>query len=378
MQNENVSARHISLQKKSDCFSRNIPMLNVFYYVGKGFMLRKQLVAIMRIFYKINEHSVNDMLQDLLKNGLVIKKQATDTRTYVYVLTKFSTSKFQNGNILSTRDAKSIKLNNRKLWNNIYRTEFIIREIVPMMEQTNYELDLSNLFQFLYDYNISIYSTENQSSIFQLYEYIKKAFPINEMDLIEQGANIYSPFMNDYYKAKAELFNHQNNFLGYKIEDDYSDAISVKEEIERMKDLYSSPKEVRKSCYNLFNMVAAGFFFIGGVDTEKESITIGSFDKCNNMNLKKIYDNAICIMLMLERYLGYYPTINIRIYMSDSDNLQSLRDKEIENGYDYQKMETINLTKRDLFFKNYNIGKQYWENIQVDYIYYPLKEKYNI
>ena len=138
----------------------------------------------------------------------------------------------------------------------------------------------------------------------------------------------------------------------------------------------ASPKEARNYYYTLFNMTAAGFLFIG--KPHGEHITIGSFDKCNNMYLKKIYENIIFIFLMLERYLGFYPQITLQVYISDYDRLISLRTSELEQGFDYNRQEKTGCTKRNSFFKNLNIPQQYWDYIQVDYIYYPLREKYNL
>lgn len=371
--NKNISARTKSRLAKEECFNRNIPILNILFYIGGGFMLRKQMVTLVRIFYQINEHKANDMIADLLSNGLLIKKQATDTRTCLYIMTKFPLAMYHECN---TRDSCSVKLNNRKIWNNIYRTEFIIRQAVPLMEQLGMELTLQNLLNFLTDYCISVFTTENQMSVYQLYGNLYEKFPIKDKELIASGFPRVSDFMNDYYKITADLYHHQQNFLGYKIDDDYSDYINIKEKLEREKELISSPKECKKNYYSLFNMTAAGFFFIG--KPTGENITIGTFDKCNNMYLKKIYENIICIFLMLERYLGFYPMITLQVYMSDADKLIALRTKENEQGYDYEKQEKSGLTKRDSFFKNMRIPRQYWDYIQVDYIYYPLKEKYSL
>ena len=81
---------------------------------------------------------------------------------------------------------------------------------------------------------------------------------------------------------------------------------------------------------------------------------------------------------MLQRYLGFYPRITLQVYMCDPDNLISLREKETQQGFDFNKQEFIGFNKRDAFFHNYNIPRQYWDYIKVDYIYYPLKEKYNL
>ncbi|MCM1237714.1 MAG: hypothetical protein NC489_47230 [Ruminococcus flavefaciens] len=371
--NENISARTKPRQTKEECFNRNIPLLNILFYIGNGFLLKKQAVILTRIFYKINEHKVNDMFTDLLSCGLLVKKQATDTKTCLYVMTKFPLAIYHE---CSTRDSCSIKLNNRKIWNNIYRTEFIIRQSVPFMEQLDLELTLENLLNFLTDYCISIFTTENQMSVYQLYGNLYEKFPIKDKELLASGFPRVSDFMNDYYKITADLYHHQRNFLGYRIEDDFSGYLEVKNMLEREKDLISSPKEYKRNYYSLFNMTAAGFFFIGKpVD---ENIIIGTFDKCNNMYLKKIYENIICIYLMLERYLGFYPKITLQVYMSDADKIISLCNKEIEEGFDYTRQEISGLVKRNSFFKNMRIPKQNWDDIHVDYIYYPLREKYNL
>ena len=371
--NENISARTKSRLAKEECFNRNIPISNILFYIGGGFMLRKQAVTLVRIFYQINEHKANDMIADLLSYGLLVKKQATDTKTCLYIMTKFPLAMYHE---CSTRDSCSVKLNNRKIWHNIYRTEFIIRQAVPMMEQLSMELTLQNLLNFLTDHCICVFTTENQMSVYQLYGKLYKKFPIKDKELIASGFPRVSDFMNDYYKITADLYHHQRNFLGYQIDDDYSDYLDIKERLERERDLISSPKEYKRNYYSLFNMTAAGFFFIG--KPTGKNITIGIFDKCNNMYLKKIYENIICIYLMLERYLGFFPQITLQVYMSDADRILSLRDKENEQGYDYSRQEKSGLTKRDNFFQNMRIPRQNWDDIHVDYIYYPLKEKYNL
>lgn len=372
---QNVSARSKSKEAKQECFNRNIPITNIIFYLGKGFMLRSQIITLVRIFYGVNEHKANDMISDLASHGLIIKKQATDTTTFLYVLTKYTLSQYYEN--YSSRDINSIKLNNRKIWNNIYRNEFIIREIIPMMRNSNTPLELDSLFSFLDNNCINIFTTENQSSVYQLYKLIFDKYPIKDKENIINGIPVFSPFMNDYYKSIAELYNFQTNFLNYKIKDDYSNYANIKEQLECEKDIEKSPKEVKKNYYSLFNMVAAGFFFLGTTSSNNH-INIGLIDKCNNMSLKKIYENIICIWLMLERYLGFYTEITLYVFMSNENNIIYLKNKESELYFDYVTQEKKDYNKRNSFFKNYRIPKQYWENISVKYIFYPLREKYNL
>ncbi len=110
--NKNVSARTKGRLAKEECFHRNIPILNILFYIGSGFMLKKQLLTLAKIFYNVNEHKANDMVADLLSYGLLIKKQAFTTKTCIYVMTKFPLAIYHE---CSTRDSCSIKLNNRKI-----------------------------------------------------------------------------------------------------------------------------------------------------------------------------------------------------------------------------------------------------------------------
>ena len=373
--NKNVSARIKNKEQKENCFERNIPMLNIMFYIGKGFMLRRQLFFLLKVFYEINEHKANDMMADLTSHGLVIRKQATDTKTCIYVMTKFPLAQYCE---CSTRDSNSIKLNNRKIWNNIYRTEFIMKQVLPMMEQKDISFELENLLKFLDDYTISIFTTENQMAVYQLYQNLYAKFPIKDKDALENGFPIVtSPFCDDLYKITADVYNFQTNFLGYQNDNDFSYYIDIKNKLEKDKKLCDSPKDEKIYYYNLFNMVSTGFFFIGPPNSNEE-IIIGTFDKCNNLTLRKVYENIICIFLMLERYLGFYPHITLQVYISDYQNKLSLEAKEKERGFDYNTQELKSVNKRDAFFQNYKIPRQYWDYISVDYIYYPLRERYNL
>ena len=179
MKQENVSARTMSIQAKSTCFDRNILILSIIFYLGKGGMLKKQLISLSRKIYNINEHKVQNMISDACSYGLLIKKQVTDTKTNIYVLTKFPLSFFRES---TSRDTTSIRLNNHKLWNNIYRTEFIIRVVIPMMEKQNLDITLESIFNFLNSHSISIFTSENQISIYQLYQSIEQRFPIKDKE----------------------------------------------------------------------------------------------------------------------------------------------------------------------------------------------------
>lgn len=373
---ENVSARTRTIMEKERCFENNAQIVNIIFFIGKGFLLRKHIIVLAQLLYEINEHMANDMIGDLLSNGLLIKKQATDTKTCVYVMTKFAISRIKE---CLSRDAQYVHLNNRKLWNNFYRTEFIIRKVIPDMKNQQLDITLQSLLDYINENCITIFSTENQASIFQLYRMFAKNFPINNIEAILSGSPEPSYFMTDFYKAKAELYDYNTKFLEIPSDEhsDYSHCMEKKKEVLDLKTMINSPKDEKKYLYNLYNMVAAGFFFIGIPNLNGEMV-IGTFDRCNNMTLKRIYENAIYIFYMLERYFGFCPHITLNVYISDMSSLESLEKKEKENAYNYDIQEKSEFNKRDNYFKNLDVPEEYWEYINVKYIYYPLREKYNI
>lgn len=75
----------------------------------------------------------------------MLRKQATDTKTCLYIMTKFPLAMYHD---YSTRDSCSIKLHNRKIWHNIYRTEFIIRQAVPLIGATFHGIDSAKSAEF--------------------------------------------------------------------------------------------------------------------------------------------------------------------------------------------------------------------------------------
>jgi hypothetical protein len=64
--------------------------------------------------------------------------------------------------------------------------------------------------------------------------------------------------------------------------------------------------------------------------------------------------------------------------MSDMVELNKLEENQYKDGYDYYTQERTGFNKRDSVFQNYKVPRQYWQNIKVNYTYFPLREKYNV
>lgn len=79
------------------------------------------------------------------------------------------------------------------------------------MKQLGMELTLENLLNFLTDYCISVFTTKNQMSVYQLYGNLYDKFPIKDKGLLSSGYSRASDFMNGYYNLPDCLSSNQSS-----------------------------------------------------------------------------------------------------------------------------------------------------------------------
>lgn len=329
----------------------------------------------MYLIYNTNTHNANTMIGDLLNHGLLIKKEIRKTKTCCYVFTKFTTSRYKG---TTSRNVSSVILNNPKIWGNIFRLEYIINVVIPKMEQQNITICIESIIDYMENNFITPFYKENQMSIYNLYVLFDKIFP---------NAINSKPFMDDYNKCVADAYIHTQNFLSCEPKEGFEHCLQVKNEIERDKKSYTTTSSVLQNYYNLYNFVSNNFFFESRVYEEdyvleddtiekRKVIEIGMFDKNLNLQLDKVYGQATLILLMLHRYFGYYPYIKLHIYSCMQEQIKAMKQREKECSYDSDYSQRT--LRKEFYFQKYQLPKQYWENISVEYIYYPLIEKYTL
>lgn len=363
------SITHTYQQKENSCINNKI-ILDYAYHLSNGFFLKQQLLFIISIIEHIPMKQLNSMISDLCNHGLLIQKQVTTTKTNLFVMNKFSLSHYVK---YDTRDTTSIKLNNTKIWTNIFRLEFLIQEILPNL--TSKIDNLTELLTYLNDNFIDIFRVANQEDVCKFYIEFYKKFPVkNKIDVKHLPPK--TEFTNDYLASIEEYRIYLTNF---KKEYEKAERYKGYEHYKSDKDLnavfFNTPIEKNKHCYNLYQMKAQGFFFKSSVINN--NVNIGLFDIYTHLSLRKIYTNSIFILLMLIRYLGFTPILNITIYVKDFDTKRRLEKEESMKNYNYLDREVCEYNKKTGFF--YRLGCMHLlDNINVEYKVYELESKYKL
>lgn len=310
------------------------------------------------------------MINELCENGLLIRKQATTTKTNLYVMTKFSLAHYRK---CTTEQCTSLKLTNQKIWLNIYRMEYILREVFPQIEGKTIR-NVEGLLAFMKLHFIDIFRTANQESVLQMYPLFYRRFPVK--DKRQDGKLPVGDFADDYlamveeYRIYLERFvkdtEKAKKFQGYE---------KYKQRKELSKVMFTNDDMRRKTDFNLYCMIGQGFFFRCRMEGEK--VCIGLFDIYKKLSVEKIYKNSIFILCMLQRYLGFVPEMELTVFVKDSEIKDKLKREESTRGYDYIERTVSDYNKKtDLFMR---LGVLPWiDKVNVCYEVYLLEEKYHL
>ena len=180
--------------------------------------------------------------------------------------------------------------------------------------------------------------------------------------------------MQDFNALAADLYLFDKNFLKAELDVDYSEQLRHRKIRQLDKGAYKSEEDKNKYFYNLYQFVMQGFFFNG---ISEDTIQIGLFE-IGKLTFEKIYKQSCYILLMLERYLGFMPKLSLTVYYSDIDAVSDIELEAKRKSYNYKKQEFSDNDKKCETFKALGIREQYWENIEIRYIYYNLKNRYNL
>lgn len=355
-------------EQKESCFIQNRIIMDYAYYLCNGFFLKQQLFHIIHFISNVSYRDLHQWLKSLLEHGLLIQKQVTSTRTHLYIMNKYALSKYINQ---TPQNATSIKLNNTKIWRNIYRMELII-ELLPKLTGKIHSVE--ELLHCLHKNFRDIFRPANQESILELYKEVFLTFPIK--DKLSDSKLPQGEFANDYLSCTAEYYTFLHCFRrDYENAPRYKGYEKYKKDKELNDTLYRSDIEKNKYCYNLYQMYSNGFFFHSKFKDEK--INIGLFDVYTNLQIDKIYRNAIFIMFMLHRYCGFVPIINLTVYVKSEQTKERLQKEEKRMVYDYVTRSKTEYNRQDYYFAK--LGVLAWaDNLIVSYKVYPLESKYKL
>lgn len=354
--------------QKEQCMVDNKLLLDYVYYICKGFFIKQQLLPVIAVISSVSYKNIKIMIQDLCEAGLLIQKQATTTKVSIYVMTSFALAKYSK---CSSQNVTSIKLNNQKIWKNLFRMEYLIQEVLPNI--AGKITSCKGLIRWLDVNFIDIYRVQNQEEIFKLYYKFYQRFPVYNKDKNSLPAG---EFTNDYLACTAEyhdfILNFQNNAAEAKKYEGY-EQYKYKKQVNQS--LYSSIDERNKNCFNFSQMAGQGFFIESLLDDGV--VKIGLFDTYKNLQLQKIYKNGIYLLFMFQRYLNIIPEIHMIVYVRNEHTKNRLERETTHLSYNYTERESSGYDKRTDFF--YRAGVLAWtDKIKVEYKVYELEKKYHL
>lgn len=365
---ENIKSVTKTKAQKEQSVKDNRLVLDYIYYICKGFFIKQQLLPIIAVISGLSYREIKNMIQDLCEKGLLIQKQVTTTKTVLYVMNGFALASYSK---CSSQNVTSIKLNNKKIWTNLFRMEYLIQEILPNV--SGKVTSCNGLVKWLADNFIDIYRVQNQEDIFKFYYKFYQKFPVfnKNKDTLPIGE-----FTDDYLACTAEYYDFILKFQNKTVEaKKYEGYEQYKHKKTMNQSLYSSMEERNKNCFNFSQMAGQGFFIESLLNDGM--IKIGLFDTYKNLQLQKIYKNGIYMLFMFQRYLNIVPEIHLTIYVRNEYTKDRLERETNHISYNYAERESSGYDKRTDFF--YRSGVLAWKDkIKVKYKVYELETKYHL
>lgn len=358
----NKNSNKIGESTKQIYFYIGKDLFDIIYFLGTGFMLKDHLHIYAKTIYNMSDQKINSLIKNLHEKGLLLKKQATLTDTLIYVLPKYVIAQYQNK---TSQNVSSVRITESKLWKNLYLNECIIKRILKVMIKQNVELSINKIFELLDKNFITFYNTQNREDIYNLYSKFAELF-----DCMGNES-----FYQDFYTLTADLYIYEKNFLKVKSNIDLNECIKQKKLRQFEKNTYKCEIDKNKNFYNLYQFVMQGFFFNGRVNNNV--FEVGLFET-NQLTFDKVYKQSAYIFLMLRRYLNSVPKIKLKIYGSGLENFFQIEREAEKRVYTVYRQEFSENSRKIELYRSLGLEEQYWQNIEIKYINYDMKNKYKL
>ena len=361
------TTHNLPLKQKEALFHKHKELIFMIYSFG-GYMLRKQIRRLYHLLSGKSEADIEFDIAELICSGFLLQKSINkDTRTQMLYLSKFPKSKFLD--VKSSGDVAAINWSNPKIYEQIFKVDYLIEVIVPTMKQLNFEISTDNILVYLAWTGSNLLLNSNQTNNAEFYQ---------RFYLVCNGANhkVSYDFARDKEIADYELQKFQSNQLQHNI-----DLPVCKTKIQRdtERDSYNSDIERNKYFYSLNNLAGHNFIFEGFDRANPNIINLCYFDSMNSIQTKKLYQNLSYILLMMQRYLNNTNLeLKVTVYTWDADRVEHLEAEECKKAYDFYRQEWVEENKKNKIMKDIGILPSNWDNIQTTYINEDIYTKYKV
>ena len=354
----------LSLEQKESLFAKYQPLLYMIHSCG-GYILRRQMRRLFHLLTGRNEKEIEFDIAELILNSFLLQKTINkDTRTQMLYLSKYPKSKFLNTE--RTGDVPAINWSNQKIFEQIFKIDYLIEVIIPDMRKQNFNIDMDNIITYLHWNGSNLLMSANQMDMFTIYNNIATVFQSIGYILTEE-------FTRDMEISKYDMECFESKQL-QKNKELPPCIAKIRRDTEM--DSYNSEIERNKQFYTLKNLAAHGFYI---ERIQGNNIHLCYFDNMNSIQTKKLYQNLCYILLMFQRYLNNRDIELITtVYTWDKDRVEHLQKEERKQAYDFYRQEWVEENKKFKIMKDIGLLRQYWENIHVTYKSEDIYSKYNV
>lgn len=329
-----------------------------------GYMLRKQIRKLFHLLSGRSEKDIEFDIAELILTGFLLQKSINkDTRTQMLYLSKYPKSQFLNKD---SRDVAAINWSEQKIFEQIFRIDYIIEKVIPDMRKQDFEISMDNIIAYLNWNGSNLLLSNNQVDMVTFYNHLWNV-------LAENDHNLTDDFFRDLTIATEE----KEAFEAKQLKKDIEPApCTMKNRRDKEMDSFRSDIDKCKLYYSLKNLASHGFY----IESVKHSlISVCIFDATNSLYTKKLYQQASYILLMFQRYLNNYNLhLFVTVYTWDNERATELRDFENTQAYDFYRQEWAEENRKHKIMKDIGILPSNWNSITVNYIGEELYTKYSV
>ena len=354
----------LSKEQKENLLSVHKDLIYMILCCG-GFMLRRQIKGLYCLLTGEEEMSVEFDISELIFTGFLLQKTINkDTRTQMLYLSKYPKSHFLD--VGCSRDVPAISWTTSKIFEQIFKMDYLIEKVVPDMREQNFIVNMDNIVAYL-DWNGSnIFLSNNQYDMVNFYRNLWNAFR-------EHGYTPTDDFLRDAEIAQYDMDAFEIRQLK---KDKELPPCPAKVLRDKEKAIYNSDIERNKNYYNLKNFASHGFYV---EDIQGKHINICYFDKMNNIQTKQLWTQLSYILLMFQRYLCHYDLeLHATIYTWDKAKAEHLYNEENKIAFDFYRRELADENKKYKAMQDIGLPRQHWESIHCDYFGEELYSKYDV
>lgn len=350
-------------EKKENLFQQHKDIIYMVFSCG-GYMLRRQMRKLFHLLSGRDEKDIEFDIAELILTGFLLQKTINkDTRTQMLYLSKYPKSHFLN---INSGDVPAVNWSNQKIFEQIFRIDYIIEKVIPDMKKQNFNIDIDNIIIYL-NYNASnLLLSNNQADMVTFYNNLWNAFAENDHNLTDD-------FFRDLEIAQYE----KDAFEARQLKKGSGPAPCMTK-IRRDKEMesYNSDIEKSKQFYNLKSLAFHGFY----IESIKHNIiNLCFFDSMDSIQTKKLYQQLCYILLMFQRYLNNYNLhLCVKVYTWDAERAEQLRNEENKRAFDFYRQEWVEENKKHKIMQDIGILPSNWNSITVNYISEEIYTKYNV